>query len=122
MSLLSPREIYMHYAHTNLVCVLDIINAVPGAIVVHLFPDDEHAYQALALEILQALEKGFATLCATDIVKITAIFDAPYDTGATIDEYLRHQNDCIKKLCNTKFAFNMHTAILACVHHRELLP
>ena len=72
--------------------------------------------------MLQALEKRFARLHATDVVKIPAIFDAPYDTGATIDEYLCRQNDCIKKLSDTKFAFNMHTAILTCVHHIELLP
>ena len=103
-------------------CVLDIINAVLDAIVTHLFPDNEDANQASALEMLQALEKRFATLCATNVVKITAIFDAPYDTGATIDEYLPHQNNCIKKLCGTKFAFNMYTEILTCVHHMELLP
>ena len=71
-----------HFAHTNLACVL------PDAIITHLFPDNEHTTQASALKILQALEKRFATLCATDVVKITAIFDAPYDTGSTIDEYL----------------------------------
>ena len=112
---------YTHFAHTNLACVLDIIKANPGAIVSHLFPDDKHANQDSALQILQALEKRFATLCPTDVVRITANFDAPYNTAGTIDEYLRRQNDCIKKLRNTKFAFNMHTAILAYVHHMELL-
>ena len=86
---------YTHYAPGNLVCVLDIIDAVPDAIIAHLFFDHEHANQASALEMLQALEKRFATLCATDV---TAIFDAPYNTGPTIDEYLPHQNDFIKEL------------------------
>lgn len=40
---------YTHYAHNNLVCVLNVIDAIPDAIVVHLFPDDEHANQTLAL-------------------------------------------------------------------------
>ena len=112
---------YMHYAHTNFARVLDIIDTVPDAIVAHLFRDDEHANQVLALEILQAIEKNFATLHATNVIKITTIFDAPNHTGATINEYLCCQNDCIEKLCDTKFAFNMHTTILTCVHHMELL-
>ena len=79
---------FMHYAHTNLVCVLDIIDAVPDIIVAHLFPDNDHANQTLALEMLQALKKHFTMLCATDVIKITAVFDAPYDRRAAIDEYL----------------------------------
>ena len=114
-----PSTNYTHYAHTNLACVLDIIEAVLGVIISHLFPDDEHTNQASALE---ALEKRFATLHATDVVKITAVFYAPYDTAGTIDEYLRRQINCIKKLRNAKFSFNMHKAILTCVHHMELLP
>ena len=43
---------YTHFAHTNLACVLDIINALSDAIFSHLFSDDEHANQASALEIL----------------------------------------------------------------------
>ena len=68
---------FTHYSHTNLACVLDIIDAVPDAIVTHISPDDEDTHQALALEMLQALEKCFALLCATDISKITDLFDAP---------------------------------------------
>ena len=68
---------YMHFAHINLACVLDIIDATPNAIVSHLFPDDEYANQVFTLEFLQALETRFATLWATDIVKIKAIFDVP---------------------------------------------
>ena len=70
---------------TPILSVLDIIDVVPNAIVSHLFLDDEHANQALALEILEALKKCFATLRATDIVKITATFDAPYDMAGTVD-------------------------------------
>ena len=72
--------------------------------------------------MLQALEKCFATRRTTNVVKITAIFDAPYSMGCTIDEFLRCQNDCIKKLCDTRFVFNMHMAALTCVHHMELFP
>ena len=70
-------------------CVLGIIDAVSDAIVTHTFPDDKDTSQASALEMLQALEKRFAMLRATGVVKITAIFDDPYDTGATINKYLR---------------------------------
>ena len=87
-----------HFARTNLACVLDIMNTVFNAIVANLFPNDEHANQASALEILQTLEKRFTTIRATNAIKIAAFFNAPYDTGATIDEYLHRQNDCIKKL------------------------
>ena len=54
--------------------------------------------------MLQALEKRFATFRATNVSKIPDLFDTPYDTGGTIDEYLRRQNDCIKKLRDTKYA------------------
>ena len=84
---------YTHFAHTNLACVLDIIDTVPDTIVAHLYLDDKDIAQALALKMLQALDKCFA---ATDAVNITAIFDVPYDTGGTIDVYLRRQNNCIK--------------------------
>jgi hypothetical protein len=113
---------FTHYSHTNLACVLDILDAVPVALVTHIYPDEDDAHQASALEMLQALEKRFATLRATDVSKITDLFDAPYDTGGTIDEYLRRQNGCIKKLRDTKYAFNMDMAVLKCVHHMELLP
>ena len=79
---------YTHFSHTNLACVLDIIDAVSDAIVAHLFPDEEDITQALALEILQALKTRFATLRAINVSKITTIFDAPYGTGGTIEEYL----------------------------------
>ena len=49
-----------HYSHTNLACILDIIDAVPDALVTHIYPDEEDAHQASALEMLQALEKHFA--------------------------------------------------------------
>ena len=32
---------FTHYAHTNLTCVLDIIDATADAIVTHLFPDNK---------------------------------------------------------------------------------
>ena len=41
-----------------------------------------------SLENLQALKKRFAMLRTIDVVKITATFDAPYNTAGTIDEYL----------------------------------
>lgn len=46
--------------------------------------------------MLQALEIRFSALRPTNIIKITAIFDAPYNTGATIDKYLPRKNNCIK--------------------------
>ena len=61
---------FMHYSCTNLACVLGIIDAVPDAIVTRLFLHDEDAHQALALEMLQALEKRFAMLHAIDVSKI----------------------------------------------------
>ena len=79
---------YTHAAHTNLTCVLDILAAIPDTIVYCLFSNEEHTNQASALELLQALDTRFTTLQATDVVKIKAIFNAPYDTGGTINEYL----------------------------------
>ena len=76
------------FAHIKLACVLNIIITISDALLSRLFPDKEHANHASALEILQALETRFATLCATNIVKITIIFYAPYDTAGTIGEYL----------------------------------
>ena len=70
----------MHYSHTNFACVLDIINAVPDALVTHIYPDEDDVHQSLALKMLQALENN--------VSKTTDLFNAPYDTGGTIDEYL----------------------------------
>ena len=71
--------------HTNLACALDIIDAVPNTIVSRLFPDEEHANQASALELLQALEIHFATLRATDVVEIKAMIFCCTTISVAID-------------------------------------
>ena len=97
---------FTHFSHTKLAYVLDIIDAAPDALLTHIYPDEEDAHQASALEMLQALEKRCATLRATVVSKITNLFDAPYyDTGGTIDEYLCRQNGCIKKPSTWTWSF-----------------